>query len=276
MTRPRVSPSRSRTRWAGRPAAVAAASSPPSARCAGRPVRSVTRAQTSSTTRSARPSEPPATSGRSTRMRAAGTPSRSASAPRTRKGDSAEVRTTSRWSSSSQVKTTGTSSEAGRREGERPLALDDRLGRSQRLVHVAFGHGGAGRDARVVLRGSLRVERGRQRLELELDELQRAARELGLLGRRDREAVTDEMDDLGKRLRRVRARQHLDDPRQRARGGRGGADHARVRARRAAQREMQRPGLRVVAGERGLAGGAAHAHGRSGATWAITAATGPA
>ena len=164
----------------------------------------------------------------------------------------------------------------GRREGERPLALDDRLGRSQRLVHVAFGHGSAGRDARVVLRGSLRVERGRQRLELELDELQRAARDLGLLGRRDREAVTDVMDDVGKHLRRVGERQHLDEPRHRARGGRVRADHARVRARRAAQREMQRPGLRVVAGERGLAGGAAHAHGRSGATWAITAATGPA
>ena len=107
-----------------------------------------------------------------------------------------------------------------RREGQRPLALDDRLGRADALSTSPSVTEARAVTRAVVLRGSLRVERGRQRLELELDELQRAARDLGLLGRRDREAVADECDDVGKHLRRVGERQHLDDPRHRARGGR--------------------------------------------------------
>ena len=100
-----------------------------------------------------------------------------------------------------------------------------------------------------------------ERLEVELDGVDRAPRQLGLLGGGHRQAVADEPHHPRQQPLLVSGGEHRGDAREGARGRGVGPHHPRVGEGRAPQGQVQRAGQREVAGEGGLAGGAAQAHG---------------
>ena len=182
-----------------------------SARRAGRPVRSVTSAHRSSPRRSDFAPNPPPTMGVSTRIRAAGMRSRSARRPRTRWGASVELRTSRRWSSSSQVRATwGSRGPIGQRmsdrvpSNERSASSDARSGPGESSRISATRLGFSPRTPAAPARSASSVVRSAgERLVLHADRLRGPLGQLRVLRGHDRHSVPAEARRFGPGSRRA-------------------------------------------------------------------------
>jgi hypothetical protein len=130
-----------------------------------------------------------------------------------------------------------------------------------RAVDVSLGHRHPRGDRRVVEGRSSGVQHRGERLELELDRVDRAPRQLGLLGGGHRQAIAHEPHDASEDRLAVPGGEDRGDASEGPCGRGVGTHHPRVGEGRAPQGQVQRPGEREVAGEGGLTGGAAEAHG---------------